>query len=48
MLDLRGHKLAVIERGRGDPLIYLHGFADVHGVAADLQPFHHRLAGAAR
>ena len=48
MLDLRGRKLAVIERGRGDALIYLHGFADVHGVAADLQPFHDRLAGAAR
>ena len=48
MLDLRGRKLAVIERGRGDPLVYLHGFADVHGVAADLQPFHARLAEVAR
>ncbi|MET0631267.1 MAG: alpha/beta fold hydrolase [Xanthobacteraceae bacterium] len=48
MLDLRGRKLAVIERGRGDALIYLHGFADVHGVAADLQPFHDRLAAVAR
>lgn len=48
MLELRGRKLAVIERGRGDPLVYLHGFADVHGVAADLQPFHARLAEVAR
>jgi len=47
-LDLRGRKVAVIERGRGDPLVYLHGFADVHGVAGDLQPFHARLAEVAR
>ena len=33
---------------RGAPLVYLHGFADVHGVAADLQPFHQQLAQSAR
>jgi pimeloyl-ACP methyl ester carboxylesterase len=38
----------VLEAGTGAPLIYLHGFADVHGVAGDLQPFHHRLAEVAR
>jgi pimeloyl-ACP methyl ester carboxylesterase len=43
ILDLRGRKVAVIEHGRGDPLVYLHGFADVHGVAGDLQPFHLQL-----
>jgi len=48
MLDIQGRKVAVIEAGAGDPLVYLHGFADVHGVAADLQPFHQRLAQAAR
>ena len=38
-----------LERGRGEPLVYLHGFADVHGVAGDLLPFHQRLArGGAR
>jgi pimeloyl-ACP methyl ester carboxylesterase len=47
-LDLRGRKVAVIEAGRGEPLVYLHGFADVHAVAGDLQPFHRRLAGAAQ
>ena len=48
MLDVQGRKVAVLEGGRGDPLVYLHGFADVHGVAGDLQPFHRRLAEIAR
>jgi pimeloyl-ACP methyl ester carboxylesterase len=48
LLDLRDRKATVLEAGAGDPLVYLHGFADVHGVAADLQPFHLRLAQAAR
>ena len=48
MLDVRGRKVAVLETGRGDPLVYLHGFADVHGVAGDLLPFHQRLGENAR
>jgi pimeloyl-ACP methyl ester carboxylesterase len=48
VLDLRGRKVAVAEGGRGDPLVYLHGFADVHAVAGDFQPFHLRLCEAAR
>jgi pimeloyl-ACP methyl ester carboxylesterase len=48
VLDLRGRKVALIERGRGEPLVYLHGFADVHGVAGDLQPFHLKLSDACR
>jgi pimeloyl-ACP methyl ester carboxylesterase len=47
-LNLRGRKVAVLEAGQGDPLVYLHGFADVHGVAADFQPFHRHLSEAAR
>lgn len=47
-LDVGGRKVAVRECGRGDPLLYLHGFADVHGVADDLQPFHLRLGEVAR
>jgi pimeloyl-ACP methyl ester carboxylesterase len=47
-LDLRGRKVAVAEGGRGEPLVYLHGFADVHGVAGELQPCHLRLCEAAR
>jgi pimeloyl-ACP methyl ester carboxylesterase len=48
MLDVGGRKVAVRECGRGDPLVYLHGFADVHGVADDVQPFHQRLGEVAR
>jgi pimeloyl-ACP methyl ester carboxylesterase len=43
-IDVRGRKVALLEAGSGPPLVYLHGFADVHGVAGDLQPFHHGLA----
>jgi pimeloyl-ACP methyl ester carboxylesterase len=43
-LDVRGRKVALIEAGAGTPLVYLHGFADVHGVVADLLPFHQELA----
>ncbi len=48
VVDVRGRKVAVLEAGRGEPLVYLHGFADVHGVAGDLQPFHLALADKAR
>lgn len=48
VLDLRSRKVAVVEIGRGDPLVYLHGFADVHGVAGEFQRFHLRLGEAAR
>ena len=47
-LDMRGRKVAVLETGRGEPLVYLHGFADVHGVAGDLLPFHQQLGETAR
>jgi pimeloyl-ACP methyl ester carboxylesterase len=47
-LNVRGRNVAMLEAGQGDPLVYLHGFADVHGVAADFQPFHRRLSEAAR
>lgn len=47
-VDVRGRKTTVLEAGDGFPLVYLHGFADVHGVADDFQPFHHTLSGAAR
>ena len=41
---VHGRKVTVAEAGDGPPLVYLHGFADVHGVAGDLPPFHQRLA----
>jgi pimeloyl-ACP methyl ester carboxylesterase len=40
--------VAMLEAGRGDPLVYLHGFADVHGVAGEFQRFHRRLGEASR
>lgn len=43
-IDVKGRKVALIEAGSGTPLVYLHGFADVHGVAGGLQPFHQGLA----
>ena len=45
MVEVRGRKVALIEGGRGEPLVYLHGFADVHGVAGEFQPF---ICGSAR
>jgi pimeloyl-ACP methyl ester carboxylesterase len=44
LIDIRGRKVTVAEEGSGQPLVYLHGFADIHGVAGDLMPFHQRLA----
>src|SRR5262245_11227729 len=46
-IDVRGRKVAVAEAGgkhHGTPIVYLHGFADVHGVTDDFLPFHKRLA----
>lgn len=43
-IDVRGRNVALIEAGSGPPLVYLHGFADVHGVAGDLLSFHAALA----
>jgi pimeloyl-ACP methyl ester carboxylesterase len=47
-IDVRGRKVTVAEagekQGRDTPILYLHGFADVHGVSADFLPFHQRLA----
>ena len=43
-IEVGGRKVSLIEAGSGAPLVYLHGFADVHGVAGGLQPFHEGLA----
>jgi pimeloyl-ACP methyl ester carboxylesterase len=47
-LDIGGHAVAVAEAGSGEPLLYLHGFADIHGSNSDWLPFHHALAGKLR
>ncbi len=43
-IDVRGRKVGLIRKGKGAPLIWLHGFADVHGATARLLPFHEQLA----
>lgn len=47
-LDLGGRKVELIEAGNGAPLLYLHGFADVHATGPALLPFHDALAARAR
>ena len=44
IIEARGRKVALIEAGAGEQLIYLHGFADVHAAMDELQPFHSALA----
>jgi pimeloyl-ACP methyl ester carboxylesterase len=43
-VELTEREVDVLEAGDGPPLLYLHGFADVHGAVASWQPFHERLA----
>ena len=43
-LDVNGRKVWILESGGGAPLLYLHGFADVHSVKATWLPFHEQLA----
>ena len=39
-----GRRVHIAEAGSGPPLLYLHGFADVHGIAPGWLPFHAALA----
>ena len=43
-IDVNGRKVWVLENGSGSPLLYLHGFADVHSVKESWLPFHDLLA----
>jgi pimeloyl-ACP methyl ester carboxylesterase len=47
-LNLKQGKVWLLENGGGAPLLYLHGFADVHSVKESWMPFHDRLATGAR
>jgi pimeloyl-ACP methyl ester carboxylesterase len=47
-LNVRGRNVTVLQDGEGEPTVYLHGFADVHGVEAAWMPFHRALARATR
>jgi pimeloyl-ACP methyl ester carboxylesterase len=43
-IPVAGHTVEIAEGGSGQPLLYLHGFADVHGAAPSFLPFHEALA----
>jgi len=43
-IDVKGNKVQLTEAGTGDPVLYLHGFADLHSAATDMFPFHEKLA----
>ena len=47
-LESNGHKVWLLEGGSGAPLLYLHGFADIHSVEESWMPFHEKLAQGAR
>jgi pimeloyl-ACP methyl ester carboxylesterase len=47
-LEVSGRKVWLLENGSGAPLLYLHGFADVHSVKESWLPFHEQLAKSAR
>lgn len=47
-IEINGRKVFVLEEGSGPPVLYLHGFADVHSVKENWLTFHERLAKAAR
>ena len=43
-LSVAGHAVEIAEAGNGPALLYLHGFADVHGASSSFLPFHEALA----
>lgn len=47
-IHVNGRKVEVAETGSGGPLLYLHGFADIHSVKENWLPFHAKLAESAR
>ena len=48
IIKVAGRDVSILEEGSGDPLVYLHGFADVHGVDAGFLSFHNALASSNR
>ncbi len=48
IVEVYGRKVWVLENGSGPPLLYLHGFADVHSIKEHWMPFHEQLAKQAR
>jgi pimeloyl-ACP methyl ester carboxylesterase len=48
IIEINQRKVQILENGSGAPLLYLHGFADVHSVKESWMPFHEKLAQQAR
>lgn len=48
IIEVNNRKIQILESGAGEPLLYLHGFADIHSVKESWMPFHKRLAESAR
>ncbi len=48
LLQVDDRKVWLLEEGSGSPLLYLHGFADLHSVKENWLPFHERLLRKAR
>ena len=44
IIEVNQRKVWLLEDGSGSPLLYLHGFADVHSVKETAMPFHEHLA----
>lgn len=44
LITAGGRKVGLVELGKGDPLLYLHGFADMHATRPGPFPFHETLA----
>lgn len=44
IIETHGRTVQVLESGKGEPLLYLHGFADIHSVKETWLPFHEQLA----
>jgi len=43
-IEVHGQEIQISETGSGKPLLYLHGFTDIHGAVDQWQPFHQALA----
>lgn len=43
-IKISGYKVSLYESGSGDPVLYLHGFADIHSASTTPMKFHDKLA----
>ena len=43
-IEIEGHSVWVVEEGKGEPIVYLHGFADVPGLLTNTPPLQTELA----